>query len=601
MSEKRDDGVSEGSSTYGLENPPDPPPESPGSSVSSLLQEEYDELLKYAVVVPAYNPRDVHGKLTDTRQFFNKQNDNGTHRDSPRHNSAFLRNLELEAHREVRLQEREEGETTPRERADSSGGGVKHLPDFGESPVDACGPASFDQHSGADTTGEEMGHPMFPNQAHRTTAAGAGYSPGGSPSPMTSDPLFRVSEPPMETVYTTSIDQDVGKMEMMLEQWCVELKRNVLAEFSHAKIVIEQRSRQDLTREANRHSQEKTELIQELNSLKEFLHTYKLSMERKDNIISNLTHAMYRHRDKMELMRNFCQWKIHHMDSKREAFTMKMAQCHHERALRRRVLAAWFSVIHTKWRQRVEKACQNKAQEICMQITGDYEAKIASLNEAQESSSEEIRRLQFQREKYEETMKKAFMRGVCALNMEAMSMFHGDENTDAPPVQGGREEDFFDKFAENLDTHVPEKGPTSTKAIPHDVLRYSADAPLHKVVTSQGSRSMQGSAALTRPTSARSSSSSTSVPKPRVVTAKTTGLKGSDLGRSGARSLSPSLHPTVASVVVERHQPVTKQTIGLATAAKFMRTTDGEKFQKLAGQQGFVGKSPTVRTVRVVD
>ena len=52
---------------------------------------------------------------------------------------------------------------------------------------------------------------------------------------------------------------------------------------------------------------------------------------------------------------------------------------------------------------------------------------LSQLNEAQESTREEVRRLHVQREHYEEAMKKAFMRGVCALNMEAMSMFHGDE------------------------------------------------------------------------------------------------------------------------------------------------------------------------------
>lgn len=39
----------------------------------------------------------------------------------------------------------------------------------------------------------------------------------------------------------------------------------------------------------------------------------------------------------------------------------------------------------------------------------------------------EIRRLQAERERVEESMKKAFMRGVCALNMEAMSVFQGAE------------------------------------------------------------------------------------------------------------------------------------------------------------------------------
>ena len=41
-------------------------------------------------------------------------------------------------------------------------------------------------------------------------------------------------------------------------------------------------------------------------------------MERKDNIISNLTSAVYRQRDKIELMRNFCNWRIQHNDAKRE-------------------------------------------------------------------------------------------------------------------------------------------------------------------------------------------------------------------------------------------------------------------------------------------
>lgn len=33
-----------------------------------------------------------------------------------------------------------------------------------------------------------------------------------------------------------------------------------------------------------------------------------------------------------------------------------------------------------------------------------------------------------EREAYEETMKKAFMRGVCALNLEAMTMFREGED-----------------------------------------------------------------------------------------------------------------------------------------------------------------------------
>ena len=52
--------------------------------------------------------------------------------------------------------------------------------------------------------------------------------------------------------------------------------------------------------------------------------------------------------------------------------------------------------------------------------------------EAIEKAQAEIQRLRLERERYEESMKKAFMRGVCALNMEALSMFN---TTEGPPEQ----------------------------------------------------------------------------------------------------------------------------------------------------------------------
>jgi len=49
---------------------------------------------------------------------------------------------------------------------------------------------------------------------------------------------------------------------------------------------------------------------------------------------------------------------------------------------------------------------------------------VVQLNEALNLARQEVCRLHAERDRYEETMKKAFMRGVCALNMEAMTMFH---------------------------------------------------------------------------------------------------------------------------------------------------------------------------------
>lgn len=63
-----------------------------------------------------------------------------------------------------------------------------------------------------------------------------------------------------------------------------------------------------------------------------------------------------------------------------QTFCTMIAKKHHQRCLQRKVWDAWHSVIETKWRVRVEKACQAKAQEVCIQLTNDYEAKLADVS-----------------------------------------------------------------------------------------------------------------------------------------------------------------------------------------------------------------------------
>ena len=86
----------------------------------------------------------------------------------------------------------------------------------------------------------------------------------------------------------------------------------------------------------------------------------------------------------------------------------------------------------------MERACQNRAQEVCERLTGDYESKVAALQRQLAAAQNEIGGLRADREQFEERMKKGFMRGVCALNLEAMTMFReGEEDSkeNVEPVQ----------------------------------------------------------------------------------------------------------------------------------------------------------------------
>ena len=245
----------------------------------------------------------------------------------------------------------------------------------------------------------------------------------------------------LEQLVNTGGDDDLVRTENLMDQWCGELKRNILAEFGQAKCRIAGNYHFMLSKEKEKHKNEMRQLREETDSVRELLATYEISLSRKDQVISNLTQSLHRHRDRLEMQRRFAEWRQQHTDRKREAFCSKLAAQHYERTLYRQIWNAWHSLLVGKWRHRVERACQAKAQEVCLQLTNDYEAKIASANEALEASRAEVEKLHRERDWYEENMKKAFMRGVCALNMEALGMFR-------PPEE---QNDIEDDCSENIE------------------------------------------------------------------------------------------------------------------------------------------------------
>ena len=70
-----------------------------------------------------------------------------------------------------------------------------------------------------------------------------------------------------------------------------------------------------------RHAGDSSRLQSDMDSMRELLSTYEQSIQRKDQVISNLTAGLQQHRNRMEVQRSFTEWKIKHNDAKREVRT----------------------------------------------------------------------------------------------------------------------------------------------------------------------------------------------------------------------------------------------------------------------------------------
>ncbi|NXL39247.1 POC5 protein, partial [Glaucidium brasilianum] len=201
---------------------------------------------------------------------------------------------------------------------------------------------------------------------------------------------------------------------------------NVLTELRKWELSLIEHHKLQMRQEKEKHAAHVRQLGSEIENLKELLHTYEISIGRKDEVvITNLTQALERQKERIELMRKFTLWRIKHVKAKQEEYANRIADRQFRTALMKKVWAAWRSLSEEKWKEKVAKACQSRAEDVCVQLTNDYEAKIAELTATLEQTKAEILRLHSEREQYEDTMKKAFMRGVCALNLEAMTMFQG--------------------------------------------------------------------------------------------------------------------------------------------------------------------------------
>ncbi|CAL8346605.1 unnamed protein product [Lota lota] len=391
-------------------------------------------------------------------------------------------------------------------------------------------------------------------------------------------------------------EENISKMEDSLDTWSNNLKSNVLTELRRWRMALVEQHKLELRKEREQCAARAAGLSAELSSLKELLQTYETSNQRKDEVIMNLSKALDRQKEKLEAMRAFTTWRIQHSQAKEEAHASKMAQQHYHLQLKRKVWMGWHGLLRRHWKDQVERACRARAEEVCVRLSSDYEARIAQHCDAVEDAQAEIQKLRVERERYEESMKKAFMRGVCALNMEALTMFQTGEGRPEPPAAAAAAAHHHHlHHHHNAPPPQDERGSSSLAQQQEQPVSSTRLSPVHFEPPAHPSHSEAGlmlgsSAPVTRPeasTTVIHSSlplgSTTSTHRQasggRVVTAVVGQQKPSktvtaritarpDFNRMGPSSLHVmSMTPPMSSVIVERHQPVTQINIGQSGAA----------------------------------
>ncbi|KAM8865202.1 centrosomal protein POC5 [Synchiropus picturatus] len=526
------------------------PKSSRGSSVSSELQEEYEELLRYAVVTPK----------TDTFKGARLQAPGTAHLSGA--SQASLRTEHAKP----------------------------HLPPDPATEVDQPRPSTSVASSGASPLFVPHSRASRAEQwLSRTAVRDLAISEAPSDRLQTPSVRSRSNSPDSAAPAPTEVficEEKIASMGNILDMCSNQLKTNVIMELRKWKLIFMEQHQQEMKREKERQAALTADLRSENDSLKELIRTYETSAQRKDEVIVNLKQVLQKQKENLERMKTFTQWRLKHTEAKEEAYALRVADKHYSMQLKRKVWLAWHSLIQKHWKVKVERACRARAEEVCTQLSTDYEAKLAEHCEALEKAHAEIQRLRLERERYEESMKKAFMRGVCALNMEALHMFSPTEGRpEAPDTESFPPRDEMVSATRDSPGHFEPPGP-STHYDSDDMMGAPSSRADGLPTTSvmHSSLPIGGSKGFNRQGAGRAAASSQQKPA-KTITARITAR--SDVGRNPRANLRVmGVAPPMTSVVVERHHPVTQLTIGQATAAKFPRSS-----QQVPGPSGVKASS----------
>uniref|UniRef100_A0A2K6R9V4 Centrosomal protein POC5 n=1 Tax=Rhinopithecus roxellana TaxID=61622 RepID=A0A2K6R9V4_RHIRO len=529
---------------------------SPGSSVSSNLQEEYEELLRYAIVTPNIEPgasQSSHPK------------------------EELVPDVRISTIHDILHSQESSPVLSPRKPSHP-------VMDFFSSHLlaDSSSPATNSSHT----------------DAHEILVGD-----------------FLVS------------DENLQKMENVLDVWSSGLT-NIISELSKWRLNFIDWHRVEMRKEKEKHAAHLKQLCNQINDLKELQKTFEISIGRKDEVISSLSHAIGKQKEKTELMRTFFHWRIGHVRARQDVYEGKLADQYYQRTLLKKVWKGWRSIVQKQWKDVVERACQARAEEVCVQISNDYEAKVAMLSGALENAKAEIQRMQHEKEHFEDSMKKAFMRGVCALNLEAMTIFQNRNDTGVdstnnkkedygPGVQGKEHSAHLDPSAPPMPLPVTSPllpsppaavGGASATAVPSAASMTStraasaSSAHVPVSVLGAGSAATAASEEMYVPRVVTSAQQKAG----RTITARITGrCDFASKNRISSGLAIMGVSPPMSSVVVEKHHPVTVQTIPQATAAKYPRTIHPESStsasRSLGTRSAHTPSLTSVHSIKVVD
>jgi len=224
----------------------------------------------------------------------------------------------------------------------------------------------------------------------------------------------------------------------VLDRVLPDLKTSLDAEYDKERRELEQEHKSRLQALHAQHHHAQFEMYEKLVKAQELIQKMEEEIECKNKTIHKLSLSILKEKEKPILATALYQWRMNLQERKVEQKSEQMMRELNKRALMRNIFNQWHNLIKQKWKAKVEKVCKERATEICIKLKDELTGEINRLEQEVKNRDSQLAEFESKQNNYEENLTKALMRGVCALNMEAMSVLHRpeDEEEHVPQPSG---------------------------------------------------------------------------------------------------------------------------------------------------------------------
>ncbi|GLC51622.1 hypothetical protein PLESTB_000522200 [Pleodorina starrii] len=223
------------------------------------------------------------------------------------------------------------------------------------------------------------------------------------------------------------LDLDIDALVVKIDEHHSQAKKAVLDHFMETKARMIQAKNEALEEEKSKAAAKMATKEEELNLMKAEADTLRIKSQRLWDVVSRTctaySAAKERSRTNVVLFQAFCAWRQQALAlARRRRMVARAERWDANMRLKRNVFRAWFREAMRAHRITVNNRYIAEVDNAKRLIHEHYQRQIADMERMLADAHLQLEREAEARSKLEEDMKRAFMRGVCALNIEAMNM-----------------------------------------------------------------------------------------------------------------------------------------------------------------------------------